>query len=246
MNLPCKVMEDILPIYCDGVCSEESAALVEEHLKDCPQCRDILSALRSEIDIPKKTVDDLKPLKGIQKKWKKSKRTYIGRGVCVALAGLLMTTAVLTGIWYFSYGKYWYRLTEVMDRSPKEDTFVSSSDYVLEKDGYRFDVCLPIILSDSGFVRVMDGDRLVMFLYPQAGGSYSFWLFITDQDNESYSVYLKQDMTPDFENHPFPVRSEREKAHITQLLAERRGDVAAMLEAVRHLWGVELLKYMPQ
>ena len=42
MRLSCKVIEDILPMYYDGVCSEESAALVEGHLKECPHCSHIL------------------------------------------------------------------------------------------------------------------------------------------------------------------------------------------------------------
>ena len=33
MKLPCKVIEDMLPMYYDKVCSQESAALVEEHLR---------------------------------------------------------------------------------------------------------------------------------------------------------------------------------------------------------------------
>lgn len=245
MKLSCKVIEDMLPMYYDGVCSDESATLVEEHLKECPRCSRVLADLHSGIDIPEKPVDDLKPLEGIQKKWKKSKWTYIRKGICITLATLLLVTAVLTGIWYFSYAKYWYQLTDVMDQPTKEDKFLSSSDYVLEKNGYRFDVCLPIVLSDSGFVRVMDDDGLVMFLYPESGGSYSFWLYITDQDNESYSVYLKSDMTPDFENHPFPVRSESEKQKITQLLADKNEDVVSMLEEVQALWDIDLLKYAP-
>ena len=245
MKLSCKVIEDMLPMYYDGVCSDESAMLVEEHLKECPQCSCVLADLHSGIDIPEKLVDDLKPLEGIQKKWKKSKWTYIRRGICIALAALLLVTAVLTGIWYFSYAKYYYQLTETMDQTTKEDKFFTSSDYTIEKNGYRFEVCLPIILSNSGFVRVIDDDGLVMFLYPETGGSYSFWLYITDQDNESYSVYLKSDMTPDFENHPFPVRSESEKQKITQLLADKNGDVVSMLEEVQALWGIDLLKYAP-
>ena len=67
MKLSCKVIEDMLPMYYDGVCSEESAALVEEHLKECPHCSHILSELRSDIATPKKNVDDIKPLKKIQK-----------------------------------------------------------------------------------------------------------------------------------------------------------------------------------
>ena len=245
MKLSCKVIEDMLPMYYDGVCSDESATLVEEHLKECPQCSRVLADLHSGINIPENPVDDLKPLEGIQMKWKKSKWAYIRRGICITLAALLLVTAVLTGIWYFSYAKYYYQLTETMEQTTKEDRFYTSSDYTTEKNGYRFEVWLPIILSNSGFVRVMDDDGLVMFLYPETGGSYSFWLYITDQDNESYSVYLKADMTPDFENHQFPVRTEAQKAQITQLLIEQQADIISMLDAVQALWGIDLLKYAP-
>jgi hypothetical protein len=116
---------------------------------------------------------------------------------------------------------------------------------VAEQNGYRFDVSLPVILSNSGFVRVMDDEGLVLFFYPETGGSYSFWLYITDEDNEGYSVYLKSDMTPDFDNHPFPVRSELEKQRVTQLLIERKEDVISILDTVQDLWGIDLLKYAP-
>ena len=132
-----------------------------------------------------------------------------------------------------------------MEQTTKEDRFYTSSDYTTEKNGYRFEVWLPIILSNSGFARVMDDDGLVMFLYPETGGNYSFWLYITDQDNESYSVYLKSDMTSDFENHQFPVRTEAQKEQITQLLIEQQADIISMLDAVQALWGIDLLKYAP-
>ena len=180
MKLPCKIVEDMLPIYYDGVCSEESAMLIEEHLKICTQCSRLLTDLHTEIEISEKPVDDLKPLVRIQKRWKKSKRVYLRTGICVTLAVLVLVMTVFSGIWYFSLGKYWYQLTEVMDRISKEDRFITSSDYVTEKNGYRFDVSLPVILSNSGFVRVMDDEGLVLFLYPETGGSYSLWLYIAD------------------------------------------------------------------
>lgn len=39
-NLPCGVIKDLLPLYHDGVCSEESRKLVEEHLAECPACKE--------------------------------------------------------------------------------------------------------------------------------------------------------------------------------------------------------------
>ena len=34
MKVPCSVIRDLLPLYHDSVCSPESSAMVEEHMKD--------------------------------------------------------------------------------------------------------------------------------------------------------------------------------------------------------------------
>ena len=85
MKLSCKVIEDMLPMYYDKVCSEESAALVEEHLKSCPHCSQMLSDLRVGIDIQEQKVDDIKPLKKIQKSYKKMKLGWLIAIICVAI-----------------------------------------------------------------------------------------------------------------------------------------------------------------
>ena len=36
--MDCKVIQDLLPLYVDGCCSEESGKLVEAHAKVCPSC----------------------------------------------------------------------------------------------------------------------------------------------------------------------------------------------------------------
>ena len=40
MKVTCKVIQDLLPLYHDGVASPDTAALVEEHLKDCEACQE--------------------------------------------------------------------------------------------------------------------------------------------------------------------------------------------------------------
>ena len=94
MKLPCKVIEDMLPMYYDKVCSAESAALVEEHLKDCPHCSQMLSDLRSDIDITETPVDDMKPLKRIQKSYKKMRIHWL---IAVFAILLLIPIAFLVG-----------------------------------------------------------------------------------------------------------------------------------------------------
>ena len=48
MKNNCDIVRDLLPLYVDGVCSQESAKLVEEHLTDCQSCRELLDKLRGE------------------------------------------------------------------------------------------------------------------------------------------------------------------------------------------------------
>lgn len=52
MKLSCEVIRDLLPLYEDEVCSEESKVLLEEHLAECAACRD----LQEKFKIPEKTL----------------------------------------------------------------------------------------------------------------------------------------------------------------------------------------------
>lgn len=85
MKLSCKVIEDMLPMYYDKVCSKESTALVEGHLKDCPHCSQLLSDLRVDIDTQEKKVDDIKPLKKIQKSYKKMRLGWLIALLCILI-----------------------------------------------------------------------------------------------------------------------------------------------------------------
>ena len=51
MKLNCDVVRDLLPLYVDDACSEESRHLVEEHLGECAECGEVLRKLReSEVE----------------------------------------------------------------------------------------------------------------------------------------------------------------------------------------------------
>jgi len=39
MNISCEIIRDLLPLYVDDVCSDDSRELVEHHLRDCESCR---------------------------------------------------------------------------------------------------------------------------------------------------------------------------------------------------------------
>ena len=42
MKLPCYLVQDLLPLYKDHVCDEQTSADVAEHLSDCAACSALL------------------------------------------------------------------------------------------------------------------------------------------------------------------------------------------------------------
>ena len=48
MKIPCNVIQDLLPLYADDACSEESRRMVQEHLEECGECGRMLERLQSQ------------------------------------------------------------------------------------------------------------------------------------------------------------------------------------------------------
>ncbi|MCR5417672.1 MAG: zf-HC2 domain-containing protein [Lachnospiraceae bacterium] len=77
MKYECKMIEDLLPLYKDGVCSEASSNAVKEHLAECPACTKMLDELKdtSVDELIRKEKDDVI---GSQSKYFKRKSALIG------------------------------------------------------------------------------------------------------------------------------------------------------------------------
>ena len=45
MSYPCNLIQDLLPLYVDGVCSEESKAIIKQHLSECPACKEYYASM---------------------------------------------------------------------------------------------------------------------------------------------------------------------------------------------------------
>ncbi len=46
MKYPCEMIQDLLPLFLDGVCSEESKKAIEKHLSECSACKEFYAAMR--------------------------------------------------------------------------------------------------------------------------------------------------------------------------------------------------------
>lgn len=47
MKLPCSVVRDLLPLYAEDLAGEESRTMVENHLEECAECRNVLEELKA-------------------------------------------------------------------------------------------------------------------------------------------------------------------------------------------------------
>lgn len=98
-TIPCDIVEDLLPLYYDGVCSEKSKVLVDEHLKTCTRCSRRLDALQCSgmekaFDVEAKTV--------LLQHAKKEKTAAMITGTIIA--GVLMIPVIVSVL--LTFGGY--------------------------------------------------------------------------------------------------------------------------------------------
>lgn len=47
MKFNCSIVDDLLPLYVENICSEDSKAALEEHLQECASCREKLDRMKN-------------------------------------------------------------------------------------------------------------------------------------------------------------------------------------------------------
>lgn len=203
MSLPCKVVEDLLPLYHDGVCSGESKNLVEEHIATCAACKDFLHSLKEEMTPDR--VDAAKPLNVIYKEWKKSMKKSLLKGfltailICVVLFGAFVAATQwrfieistfdmeIAEIYQLKDGRILYKLDVPNNVYCREFKFVTTEDgreYIIpvrplidtaEIDGYEsyLDDYLMIDHAENNAYQKSNGGPHITKWYLGSPGSYS-------------------------------------------------------------------------
>lgn len=94
----CNTVRDMLPLYVDNIVSDDTRAIVEEHLTSCDACRKEYENMKNAIVLP--ADGDAKQLKRFKGAWKKKKRL-------VALtAGIATILALCIGYGIFDHFAY--------------------------------------------------------------------------------------------------------------------------------------------
>lgn len=114
MNLSCNIIRDLLPLYAEQMVSQESAALVAEHLTHCPACKKQLKAMQSTLR--------LSQAQAPMQKWKaKLKRK---RWQLILLTAVLACAAAALLFCYIAAPRYLPYSQELLTVSKTEDDAV--------------------------------------------------------------------------------------------------------------------------
>ena len=100
-KISCNVIQDIMPLYVDEIVSEDTKKLVEEHLKECEDCRKEMEKMRAKIILPNK-----KKINQAEKElFQKLKHRLINRRIAAAILGAILVCALLAGVYTCNSGR---------------------------------------------------------------------------------------------------------------------------------------------
>lgn len=95
-NIPCEVIQDLLPLYCDGVCSEMSLELIQSHLHGCDRCRKELRLMQLPVNFEEDAVE-IHAAEAASVFWKKKKRSAFRKGMGIMLVLLSLLGFLVAG-----------------------------------------------------------------------------------------------------------------------------------------------------
>ncbi len=200
MKISCEIVKDLLPLYYDKVCSNQSRTAVEEHLQECDNCKKYLDSMNSDF-IPtnaEKAAEQAKSniLKGIKKK-------LLRKNVMISAISVICAVAVSLGVFslIFHYQtpisyKDGLVSVEMGDKGMVEVSF-NGDDYhgsynwniTIEKDGIQQKVAY-IYYTDTIWTKY--------FSKPQKDKEYKYSINNTswrDYDDGAGLVEVKEDIS---------------------------------------------------
>ena len=130
----CKIVQDLLPNYIDGLTNEETNLFIEEHLKECSDCKKIFENMKHELEITKlsRNSKEVKYLK------KFNKKILILRILVFVL--LIVALGVMT-YHYNTMKNAYFKASNIMVDMVKEgmypDTFYATIEEISDIGVYR-------------------------------------------------------------------------------------------------------------
>ena len=141
-KVSCGIIKDLLPLYYDEVCCEESNTMVKEHLDECCSCKRELDTIKADIQLPKETIEknrsDANAIKAISASWNRSKVKAFFKGTIGATVLIIIALTLVFGcysqthisIWGFNIPKN--ELKDVLINTKENNYIITNPQVVLE------------------------------------------------------------------------------------------------------------------
>ncbi len=240
MRKQCKIIEDLLPLYHDGVCSEESRELVDEHLAQCEDCRKSLEQIDSELLSPTAKDSDIDLLKSLTKKIILRQRKALIKGIVITLSFILAIFLYNTILWYAQEYTYYAPFTEGLAQVAPDPTPGTVLFYQKTDDTYIYTVTLPNFLSRDGDVRInrkdTGGGQVYDARISQSGYiEHAFHINILCKEPDEYD-YFVIDGDLSLSQWYYRHKSDSDIAQIQTELEEHREELQALIDAAKAMW----------
>lgn len=238
MSKDCKIIEDLLPLYRDGICSQESREMVEAHFGRCENCRKLFTQIDSELLFPAEKETDIDQLKSIAKKIMHKQKTAMLKGVAFTLAFLLFIFAFNCILWYVHEYTFYKPFTKGLTYLPTEPTLLDDRYYYWMDDTYYGSVAMPGFLSKSGYVSVRnttDQGQLItgVDIRRAGGGKYVFHVSILCEEHDTYHLFV---IDSNLNLHEWHYRHRSDKAQVQTELDKHREEVRVLMDTAKAIW----------
>jgi hypothetical protein len=152
-KVSCEIVKDILPLYYDRVCSEDSKRMVEEHLSECNNCKVEYKKIQDDIRIPEnnriENRKDSNVIKNIATSWRRLQlKSFIKGGIITAsIIGLIILGYV--GLFKWEITRVSTDVVEIRDISEMQDGKIVY--YAEINDGYSLNTIKYDLDSEGNF-----------------------------------------------------------------------------------------------
>ncbi|WP_303804408.1 zf-HC2 domain-containing protein [Ruminococcus flavefaciens] len=228
-TIECNVIVDLLPLYKEEICSEETKILVEEHLAECADCR----RLSEQVTIPevgkKEAPTETETFKKVGKKLKRGR--FYRRVLIFLFAAFAAVNVAWLKLKFFPFKDCAFGMVEY-----DYDEFKLCQEINVD---YDYNVIMPNYLEFWGGTLYLwksknynDNNVKELRIYPKIIRDNIYAVTIND-GNRSYSIAITKEL--EFDPSAYKAHDNDEK--MKKLLEENRDEIEELMQAAQNKWG---------
>lgn len=189
MKLSCDVINDLLPLYAEGMVSQDTGKLVKEHLETCTNCTKQLEFYKKPSEIPMDM--DTEPFIKIKRKLFRKRIELVAITIALVLAIVIIGMALITSPEYLPYSSDMMTLTEYEDGriivTFKEQVAGYDINKIKAQDGVGYSY--HIIAWDTIFNRYFIKNNIQSFILNPEGHDVSSVYYYSADGTEDILIF---------------------------------------------------------